>query len=431
MFNKIFSTTNLGDKIIWTHDRWVTLQDFANDIIKKCELLKNLNSKNNIAIINRNNYETLVNIMYCVTKKKSFVILSNLEIAGSNLNMLNCGLILDGKKNILLRNPVSKNKTAKNPILILLTSSSKYKFVVHDVIKIINFYYDRTMKSPPERRRIVLTFPLDHMAGLNLILKAWMSGGCVVIPKNINIQSICNAIAKSKANILPATPTLLRLLLLSDLKNKIKSIGTITYGAETMDQTTLNKLNKEFKSVKIIQTYGLTEMGVVNINSKSNDSTFFQFREDDRNMYKIKKNILYFRKPQFFIGYFNKKIYRAKKWFCTNDVVDVSGNYIRVVCRLSDQINVAGLKVEPTEVEAVLLLCRFVTNAFVYGENCAVLGNRVVAEIVSKSKISSDELSFRIRSHCLNLLPKFKTPQKIIFVDKINYSNRFKRIKKI
>ena len=46
----------------------------------------------------------------------------------------------------------------------------------------------------------------------------------------------------------------------------------ISYGTEPMPKTTLNKMQKIFPKVKLLQTYGLIELGVMRSSSESNNS---------------------------------------------------------------------------------------------------------------------------------------------------------------
>ena len=73
-------------------------------------------------------------------------------------------------------------------------------------------------------------------------------------------------------------------------------------------------------------------------------------------------------------------------WYHTGDVVDVVSDEpltIRFVRRGSDEINVGGFKVNPHEVEGALLAHPRVRQARVMGRANSVLGNVLVAEVVT------------------------------------------------
>ncbi|WP_416863889.1 AMP-binding protein, partial [Helicobacter ganmani] len=65
-------------------------------------------------------------------------------------------------------------------------------------------------------------------------------GGTLVIPKQRQPQFILSALKQYEIEILPASPTLLRLLLLSDItKYDLDSLKLVIYGSEPMSEALL------------------------------------------------------------------------------------------------------------------------------------------------------------------------------------------------
>ena len=80
------------------------------------------------------------------------------------------------------------------------------------------------------------------------------------------------------------------------------------------------------------------------------------------------------------LGYLNAPSPLMRKgWFNANDMVEVDGDYIRILGRKTEIINVGGQKVYPAEVESVLLQLDNVTSAVVIGEPHPITGNIVTA----------------------------------------------------
>src|SRR5207247_91762 len=78
-------------------------------------------------------------------------------------------------------------------------------------------------------------------------------------------EGICRTIARHRVEVLPASPSFLTLLLLSEAhrRHDLSSLRYITYGAEVMPQSTLARLALEFPHVRLLQKYGLTELGTL------------------------------------------------------------------------------------------------------------------------------------------------------------------------
>ena len=66
----------------------------------------------------------------------------------------------------------------------------------------------------------------DHLGGLNTLLHTLFNKGTVVAPKSRSVEGILETCNLHKVEVLPATPTFLRMMLLSGLipKNIPKSL---------------------------------------------------------------------------------------------------------------------------------------------------------------------------------------------------------------
>ena len=95
--------------------------------------------------------------------------------------------------------------------------------------------------------------------------------------------------------------------------------------------------------------------------------------------------------------------------------VDESKGIFRFKSRKNELVNTGGYKVNPEEVEAVLLQLEGVQQAVVYGKPNSVLGNVLCAELKVLPGMELTEL--QIRRYLQGKLQDFKIPRRIKFVE--------------
>ncbi|MCE7994816.1 MAG: acyl--CoA ligase [Roseivirga sp.] len=315
-------------------------------------------------------------------------------------------------------------------ILFSSGSSGKPKAMIHDLETLINSFEDRKGKN----LNFLVFLMFDHIGGLNTLLNSLAMGVAITIPKERDPEHVCFLIEKYKVNVLPASPTFLNLLLLSQAHTKfdLSSLKLITYGTEPMPETVLLKVKEALPFVKLLQTFGTSETGIAKISSKSSTSNLIRFDDPDYE-FKIVNQELWLRSKTQISGYLNasNQNFTEDGWFMTGDIVEeYEDGYLRIIGRNSDLINVGGLKVLPSEVESILIQIPLIADCMVFSESNPITGQIVVAQIVTKSEISSKELKKEIHRFCKNRLDQYKIPAKIKIVDEANYSNRYKKIRR-
>ena len=93
-----------------------------------------------------------------------------------------------------------------------------------------------------------------------------------------------------------------------------------------------------------------------------------------------------------------------------------------------DLINVGGQKVYPAEVEQAILELDDIEDVAVHGESHALLGQIVVAKVVTSRPESASDLKLRIRQACASKLAAFKLPTKVLLASSEDlYSVRLKK----
>jgi acyl-CoA synthetase (AMP-forming)/AMP-acid ligase II len=270
---------------------------------------------------------------------------------------------------------------------------------------------------------------IDHFGGINTILAITSSLGTVVTVADRSVGSICRAIERYKVELLPATPSFLTILMASGAHREydLSSLKRITYGTEVMPQTTLDRVRKAFPQVELQQTYGLSEVGVLRSQSRDDGSLWVRIGGEGFQT-KILDGVLWIKSEYAMVGYLNApQEFDADGWFNTQDQVEVDGEYLRILGRVTDIINVGGQKVYPNEVENVVLTVNNVADVAVYGEPNKLLGQIVVAKVRLNQPEAVEELKKRIRAACQGKLASYKIPAKVIISDEDLYTIRQKK----
>ena len=326
------------------------------------------------------------------------------------------------------KHPIIENLfKAKHAGLVLFSSGStgKPKAMIHDLDTLISSFEAKK----PRSLNMLLFLLFDHIGGINTLLNILATLSTAIIPRQRNSDEICALIEKYKISVLPSNPTFLNLILMSNAHKKydLSSLKMITYGTEAMSESLLARLKATFKKVKFLQTFGTSETGILNTSSKSSNSTYIKLNDAE---YKIVNGELWIKSKTQILGYLNADMSAFKDgWFKTGDLVLRDGEYLKIVGRSKELINIGGKKALPSEIESVIMELENIADCVVYGEQNAITGQSVSCDVVLKSDMAKDELKKLIRSTCASKLERYKIPSKINVVEKIAFTNRFKKVR--
>ena len=434
-----FKSFNSKNAIVF-EDRIYTYEEF----IKQIKDYKNILDKHNISskvvvILGDYSFYNLA-LFFALYENKNIIvpITSNIKkVQDDFIEESFCQTIIKtDEKNLLIQNLKTifshnmidnlREKNSSGLILFSSGSTGKPKAMVHNLDTLIDSFKDKKEKS----MNMLVFLMFDHIGGLNTVFNALCMGACLIIPKIKDAKTICELIEKYKIMVLPSSPTFLNLILISEeYKNyDLSSLRMITYGTETMPQSLLLKLKEVFPKVKFLQTFGTSETGISTTSSKSSNSLFMKL-EDINGEYKIVENELWLRSKTQVLGYLNASMdsFTSDGWFKTGDLVEVDGEYIKIIGRAKEVINVGGQKVLPAEVESIILEMEEISDCMVYGEKNAITGQTVVCDVVLNKNI--ENIKKRVRVFCKDRLDAYKIPTKVNVVDKTNFSDRFKKIR--
>ena len=154
-------------------------------------------------------------------------------------------------------------------VLFSTGTTGRPKAILHDLT-----LFMRRFETPRPTLKTINFLLFDHIGGLNTLLHTLFNKGTVIALKSRSVENILATCADHKVEVLPTTPTFLRMMLMSGLipERFPDTLRIITYGTERMDQPTLDALCELLPNVDFRQTFGMSELGIVRVKSKARDS---------------------------------------------------------------------------------------------------------------------------------------------------------------
>jgi acyl-coenzyme A synthetase/AMP-(fatty) acid ligase len=226
-----------------------------------------------------------------------------------------------------------------------------------------------------------------------------------------NRSYVYNVIEKYDITNISATPTFFRLLLPFD--TEFKSLRRITFGGEKSNYKLHESIIKMFPNAKINNIYASTEAGALLVSNGES----FKIPEDLMSKFKIESDELLVHMS--LIGNV-ENINFQNDFYKTGDLIewtDEKNGLFRFSSRKNELINIGGYKVNPSEVEKIILELNQIQQVIVYGKANSVLGNILCADI--KLIESSDLTDNQVRAFLSNSLQDYKIPRRIKFVNEL------------
>ena len=329
----------------------------------------------------------------------------------------------------VVENPLTQRLILRgHPGLVIFSSGSTGapKAILHDLAAILEKF------EKVRQKKTTLTFLLfDHIGGVDTLLNTFASGGTVVTVETRDPETVCAAIAKHRVHTLPTSPTFLNLLLMSGAaeQHDLSSLKVIAYGTEPMPESTLKRLHEVFPDVALVQTYGMSELGVLRSRSRDSQSLWLKFTGEGFET-KIIDGVLWVRAKTAMMGYLNAPdLFDEDGFLNTQDAVEVDGEYLRILGRATDLINVGGQKVYPAEVENLLLQLENVQDVAVFGKAHPMMGQIVVARFNLRTPEALDIFKRRMAAFCRERMANYQIPRLVEFADAEQFGVRFKKMR--
>ena len=317
---------------------------------------------------------------------------------------------------------ISELRGRDHPGIIFFSSGTtgRPKAILHDFQNFLARY------SEPRPALRTLNFLLfDHAGGINTMLHTLFNRGTTIAPPERTPDSVVETIRRENIELLPTTPTFLRMMLLggSFEGSSLPSLRVVTYGTERMDQGTLGRLCALLPGVDFRQTYGLSELGVFQVKSKARDSLWMKIGGAGLET-RIDDNVLQIKSANRMLGYLNAPSPFVEGWYNTGDVVEEDDGFIKIVGRAGEVFNVGGLKILPGEVERIALSYPGVLRAKAYAVSNPITGQHI--EIICEPETGASLERRALMGHFRSHLQKQLCPHKII-IGAVPVSHRFKQ----
>jgi len=314
-----------------------------------------------------------------------------------------------------------RNKQHAGLVLFSSGTTGRPKAILHDLTIFL-----KRFETPRPTLRTINFLLFDHIGGINTLLHTLFNKGVVIAREAKTVDSVLDTCRKFNVEVLPTTPTFLRVMLMSSaVPNKVPScLKLITYGTERMDQPTLDELCRLLPDVDFRQTFGMSELGIVRVKSEARDSLFMKIGGEGVET-RVVNNVLQIRSKSRMLGYLNAPSpFDSEDWYDTKDVVEVKEGYYKVTGRTSDVINVGGLKFMASEVERVALTYTNVSLVKAIPKQNPITGQHVelLVQPVKEGAVHKDSLMAFLKGQ----LQPHMVPKRITF-GSINVGHRFKK----
>lgn len=261
-----------------------------------------------------------------------------------------------------------------------------------------------------------------HMAGLQVFFQAFMNQNFLVNVFNKTRTEVYLQVETNGITHISATPTFYRLLL--PFEKAYETVLRVTLGGEKSDKKLYESIAKIFPNAKINNVYASTEAGTL----FAAKGDCFQVPAVIRDKFLIKEEELLIHKS--LLGQSENFMFDGD-YYHSGDLiewVDEANGLFRFKSRKNELINVGGYKVNPGEIEKIILEIDGVQQALVYGKANSILGNVLCAEVQLAEGVTLTELD--IRNYLKKQLQDFKIPRKVKFVESFSLT-RTGKIKRL
>lgn len=295
--------------------------------------------------------------------------------------------------------------------------------------------------------RLMLFVPLSHVFGQNAILGAGLhAGATIVLRRRFHPEEVQAEVRTSGVTHFFAVPTVYALLL-EHLDRAALATVRLWFSAAAPLPGELGRRWHASVGAPLLEGYGLTET--------SPFACFNHEREhrpgsvgapiagvelrvvDPDTLADVptgQVGEVWLRGPNVMLGYWRRPDATAEAivdgWFRSGDLGRVDGDgYLFLVDRLKDMIDVAGLKVWPAEVEAVLAEHPAVRLAAVFRRPDPHTGERVAAAVVLRPGATCP--TAELLRWCRDRLAAYKVPVQLDPVDELPVSPAGKILRRL
>ena len=380
------------------------------------DLLQSLNMSSEYCPLYKTSdiYSYFVNLIKALAANKPLVLLDSdlnpAEIDGVDEHLVNVKEGIAKKSYMSMDEIVEAIQNSKSEITIFTSGTTgQPKKVLHTVATLT-----RSVRTGERYVGQIWAYAYNptHMAGLQVFFQAFENLNTLVNVFNKQRSEVYELINKHNITHISATPTFYRLLL--PFEQEYKTVVRVTLGGEKSDSHLYENIQKIFPKAKINNVYASTEAG--SLFAAKGDC--FQIPEKIRDKFEVVDDELLIHKS--LLGKSDSFKFEGD-YYHSGDLiewVDKESGLFRFKSRKNELINVGGYKVNPGEVENILLSIDGVKQVLVYGKANSILGNVLCADIQLEDGVALTDVE--IKKALRSQLQDFKIPRRIKFVEQMS-----------
>jgi acyl-CoA synthetase (AMP-forming)/AMP-acid ligase II len=283
-----------------------------------------------------------------------------------------------------------------------------------------------TMDIRPDDRNLG-AIPMSHSYGFsNLVTPLITQGTAIAVSNDYLPQSLLELANRHRCTVVPAIPMVFEHLAVV-AKGDFRTVRTFLSAGAPLPAATSRRFRERF-GLPIHTFYGCSECGGITYDRAGaavERGTVGAAMDGVTLELDAKAQRLTVRSGSVALGY----LHDADTFtpfesgtFITDDLVELAGGEVVLTGRAGDLINTAGKKVNPREVEAVILQLEGVRQAKVYGEPAGARGEVVAAAIVASPDVTREQ----VREFCRARLSLHKVPRIVKLIESIPVDERGK-----
>ena len=268
--------------------------------------------------------------------------------------------------------------------------------------------------------------PFSHSYGFsNLVTPLLVQGTAVVIANDYLPQSIVALCNRHRCTVVPAIPMVFEYLT-SLAEGRFETVRTFLSAGAPLPPSTSRRFRERFGH-EIHSFYGCSECGGIAYDRAGGAVERGTVGSAMENVsLSVASDRLVVRSAAVTLGY----LHDAKTFapfgpstFVADDLAQIADDgHITLTGRASELINTAGKKVNPREVEQVILQIDGVRQAKVYGSPAGARGEVVAAAVVASPDVTREQ----VREFCRERLSLHKVPRIVKLIDAIPVDDRGK-----
>ena len=262
-----------------------------------------------------------------------------------------------------------------------------------------------------------MDLPFHFISSLFCFLK---NAATILIPSSSTPETVLKELEQHSVSLLYGAPFHYESLTCASFNRSLRLKHAISTSC-ALKSSTKTLFSQKF-GIKIKQSLGIIEVGLpIGEIEKTTRSNSLGYPLANYKIKQVKKdgqsNLLAVSGPGMFDAYLEPFREATEVledgWFVCGDIVEIAADTgeVFLLGRAGSAINLAGHKIFPEEIEAVLEQFSGVEAARVYSEPHEITGQIIIADIVGKKELEEGD----IRKYCQKSLGRIKTPKKFYF----------------